>query len=279
MTRLIAEASSGMARKKQSRIGSPSDKTLTKGLQLLEALSACDGSRGISELAQEFSLTKSNVHRLLQTLYRCGYITREASTERYLLSSKLWQLSRRGRSFEALRSHVRPILQTLVEETNESTIFVVVEHENLVAVEQVQTSNPVRVVFFATAQSFPIDQVVMTGKGLTALQLIALANRPEAEARSALRKVQTQLKKDRSFVDRQLSALAIIRKSGSAVNRGEWVSGANAAAVPVFDSSHNLFGIISCFGPADRLTERKIGAVLKALAGSARELSERLSAR
>jgi IclR family transcriptional regulator, KDG regulon repressor len=257
---------------------SPGDKTLTKGLRLLEALSARDGSRGISELAQQLSLTKSNVHRLLQTLSRCGYVMREAGTERYLLSSKLWQVSRRGGTFDALRGLVRPVLQNLVEETDESGVFVVVEHDDLVVIDQVETANPVRVAFFSAGQSFPIDRIVMTGKGLTALQLIALANRPEADACVALRKVQAQLKKPKSFVDAQRAVLAAIRKDGSAINRGEWVPGVNAAAVAVDDSSRKLTGIISCFGPADRLTERKIAAILKALAIGAGDMARRMNA-
>lgn len=266
-----------MSSKKQDQSTSPGDKTLTKGLQLLEALSACEGSRGISELAHELSLTKSNVHRLLQTLRRCGYVTREAATERYLLSSKLWQVSRRGHSFDALRSLARPVLRNLVEETSESAVFVVVEHGDLIVIDQVETINPVRVVFFATGQSFPIDQVVMMGKGLTALQLIALANRPDPEVRVALRKVQAKLKKGKSFVDRTLSEVSATRKNGWAVNRGKWVAGVNAAAMPLHDASQNLLGIISCFGPAARLTERKIGRILKALERQASALSQRLS--
>ena len=275
--RMASERPNESAPRKPPQPASPGDKTLTKGLQLLEALSAREGSRGISELAQELSLTKSNVHRLLQTLSRCGYVTREASTERYLLSSKLWQVSRQGRSFDALQSLARPILRNLIEETNESVVFVVVEHDDLVVIDQVQTQNPIRVVFFSVGQAFPIDRVVMMGKGLTALQLIALASRPEAEARSALRKVQEQLKKTKSFVDDRLAELAAIRKNGCAVNRGAWVSGVNAVAVPVFDLSNNLIGVLSCFGPADRVTERSLARIQKTLARKAQELAKRIS--
>lgn len=279
MTRLISNRSNGITPKEPPNPPSPvGDKTLTKGLQLLETLSECEGSRGISELAQELSLTKSNVHRLLQTLSRCGYVTREASTERYVLSSKLWQVSRRGRPFDALRSLVRPILQKLVEETNESVVFAVVEHEELIVIDQVQTVNPVRVVFFSIGQSFPVDRVVMMGKGLTALQLIALANRPKTEARAVLRRVQQQLNKRKSFIDDQLSKLLAIRRNGYAINRGEWVAGANAVAMPILDLPHNLIGILSCFGPADRLTERSLSKIQRALSRTAEELLLQLRA-
>src|SRR5580698_4750005 len=107
----------------------PVDKTLTKGLQLLEAMAEGEQSRGISELALQLSLTKSNVHRLLQTLSKCGYVTRETGTDRYLLSTKLWRVSRRGRPYDALRRLARPVLRTLVDDTGESVLFCVIEND------------------------------------------------------------------------------------------------------------------------------------------------------
>ena len=227
-------------------------------------------------MARGLSLTKSNVHRLLQTLSKCGYVTREAGTERYLLSSKLWQMSHRGKPFEALRRLVTPVLQNLVEQTNESAVFVMIENDDLVLIDQVETKNPVRVVFFSVGQSFPIDCVVMPGRGLTALQLTALASRPQAEARLALRKVQRQLHKRGAFVDLQLTQLLAIRKNGYVFSRGEWVTGVNAVAVPISDLSQNLIGVLSCFGPADRVTEGRLGKIQKCLSFKAIELSRRL---
>lgn len=116
----------------------PGDKTLTKGLQLLEALSEQEGSGGVSELAQRLALTKSNVHRLLQTLIKCGYVARETSTDRYLLSSKLWRIARQGMPFAALQRLVRPLLRSMVEETDESAVFVVIENDDLVLIDQVE---------------------------------------------------------------------------------------------------------------------------------------------
>lgn len=251
------------------------DKTLTKGLQLLEALSECEGSRGISELALELSLTKSNVHRLLQTLIRCGYVTREAGTERYLLSSKLWRISRRGKPFDALRRLVRPVLRAVVEETSESAVFVAIENDELILIDQVETKNPVRV-FFSIGQSFQIDEVVMMGKSLTALQMVALATRPQMEVRQAIQKVRKQLQEGEAFVDLKLSELAEIRKNGFALSLGEWVTGVNAVAVPVADASGNLIGALSCFGPADRVADGSLKKIQKILALKARELSQRL---
>lgn len=248
------------------------DKTLTKGLALLAALAGGEGPRGISDLADQLSLTKSNVHRLLQTLMSCGFVAREAVTGRYLLSSKLWRIAQRSRPFDALRQTVRPVLRRLVEEIGESVLFAVVQEDEMIPIDQVETTNLLRV-YFTIGQPFPIDQVVLSGKCLTALQVVALAGRSEVEARRAATKVQKQLQKGAAFAEGELARIAGAQKSGFAVSLGEWVSGANAVAVPVKDASELVFGVLSCFGPADRLPETRLRQIQKTLAAAAQELS------
>ncbi|TIM67937.1 MAG: IclR family transcriptional regulator [Mesorhizobium sp.] len=50
------------------------DKAFIKGLRLLEALALSEQPRGVTDLAAELKLTKSNVHRLLTTLQTHGYV-------------------------------------------------------------------------------------------------------------------------------------------------------------------------------------------------------------
>jgi IclR family KDG regulon transcriptional repressor len=255
----------------------PVDKTLTKGLQLLEAMAEGEQSRGISELALQLSLTKSNVHRLLQTLSKCGYVTRETGTDRYLLSTKLWRISRRGRPYDALRRLARPVLRTLVDDTGESVLFCVIENDEMVPIDQVETQSPVRV-FFSVGQPFPIDRVIMEGKALTALQLVALASRPQMEARAAARRVQHQLGKSDASGDQVIATIQQVRRNGYSLSCGEWVSGANAVAVPIADTAEKLSGALSCFGPADRLPLAKLKKIQKVLSRGAQEIAKHLDA-
>jgi DNA-binding IclR family transcriptional regulator len=167
------------------------------------------------------------------------------------------------------------VLRDLVEETSESVLLCVLENDELVPIDQVETHYPVRV-FFSVGQSFPIDRVVMMGKALTALQLVALASRPQMEARLAIRKVEKQLQKSAGYVELELAKLAEVRKHGFAMSKGEWIDGANAVAVPVTDAARNLIGVLSCFGPADRLSDATLRKIQKMLALGAQELSRRL---
>ena len=251
------------------------DKTLTKGLLLLEALSGSEGSRGISDLAQDLSLTKSNVHRLLQTLIRCGYITKEQSTERYLLSSKLWRISHGSRPIEALRRLVRPVLRTLVQEVSESVGFFSFESDELVHIDQVETNSLVRV-FFDVGRSFRIDQILLTGNGLTALQTVALASLPDSEARRTVQSVQKQLRESASYVEQQMSAIKDVRKKGFALCLGGWVPDVSAIAVPVMAPSKQLIGVLTCFGPIERFTESTRMRIKATLQAKSKDLSRQI---
>jgi IclR family KDG regulon transcriptional repressor len=247
--------------KTKARTPTAVDKTLTKGLQIMEALSRSAGPRGISELAKELGLTKSNVHRLLQTLIVSGYVAKDEETERYLLSSKLWRLSRFGQPFGALREIVRPILRDAAEKTSDSVLFAAIDGDELLIVDQVETTNIVRV-YFSMGQTFRIDRPVAPGRGLTALQLVALAHLPPGG------------RSDRAAEGD--ARLAQIRKDGVGVSNGGWLKDVNAVVVPVFDKNDRFIGVLSCFGPASRLTEDKFPTVIKMLTQAARQIRQRL---
>jgi len=253
-----------------TRAARPVDKTLTKGLQLMEALSRSAGSRGISELAKELSLTKSNVHRLMQTLIASGYVRKDEATERYLLSSKLWRLSRLGQPLYGLREIVRPVLRVAVEKTSDSVLFAVVEGDEMLIVDHVETKSVVRV-YFSMGQVIRVDEPVVPGKGLTALQMVALAY-------LSFGRTSEGVSKKRAVVNPWVSdgRLVQIRKDGFGVSRGSWLKDVNAVVVPVFDIDQKFVGVLSCFGPESRLTESRFAPIARILAQLALQIRDRL---
>ena len=50
------------------------------------------GQIGISELSQRLGMSKTTVHRVVQTLKALGYVTQEVETERYRLTIRLFEL-------------------------------------------------------------------------------------------------------------------------------------------------------------------------------------------
>src|ERR1700742_3046150 len=50
------------------------------------------GQIGISELSQKLGMSKTTVHRVIQTLKALGYVTQEIETERCRLTIRLFEL-------------------------------------------------------------------------------------------------------------------------------------------------------------------------------------------
>jgi len=253
------------------------DKTLTKGLMLIESLCRSRQSRGVSDLASELSLTKSNVHRLLQTLVASGFVSREAGGDRYVLTSKLWRLSRAPRFHDALLALVHPLLSELVGETGETATFVIIEGNNVVTMDQVETSQTIRV-YYTIGDSQPLDQVLRGGRGISAIQQVAFAFRPDIDVRGALDRIRHELGGPPAYVDEQIARIEAVRRDGFALVKGEWMEGVNAVAAAVRGGAGDLVGIVISFGPAHRLTTDSLNKIRKSTCKMAARLSTRLSA-
>ena len=163
-------------------------------------------------------------------------------------------------------------MREAVEKTSDSVLFAAVEGDELLIVDQVETNNVVRV-YFSLGQVLRVDKPVIPGKGLTALQMVALAYLVPARKSAAQRKGQSDL----TFAaDVSEARLAQIRKDGFGVSRGGWLKEVNAIVLPVFDLNQNFIGVLSCFGPASRLTESKFATVARILAQAASKVRDRL---
>src|SRR3546814_2537753 len=92
------------------------EKTVVKAFSLIEALARGAPSRGISELGRELGLTKSNVHRLLDTLQSLGHVTR-SDNGTYALSFELWRIGMSVISRLDIKGIALPYLQKLAHET------------------------------------------------------------------------------------------------------------------------------------------------------------------
>ena len=119
------------------------DSTLSKGLQILEALAAGRGARGVSELSRDLGLTKSNVFRLLQTLTALGYV-RPTEDKRYQATLKTWQVGRGVVENFNLRELAAQEMQMLSAETGEAIYLAVAEGLGIVYIDKIESTQPIR---------------------------------------------------------------------------------------------------------------------------------------
>ncbi|NDW01892.1 IclR family transcriptional regulator [Salipiger sp. PrR002] len=108
------------------------DKTLIKGLALLEHVVMADGPVSISELSREVGLTKSNVHRTLTSLQSAGYLLFDPTLRRYYPSWKLPQLGAVARANFPFRRAILPFVEALSAELGESAHFALPSGDDVV---------------------------------------------------------------------------------------------------------------------------------------------------
>lgn len=242
------------------------DKTLVKGLAVLERLSFASEPVKLVDLAKDMKLTKSGVHRLLQTLMKLNYVEAHEGG-RYTASLKLWRVGAEIVSRIDARRVLQPFLSSLAEQSMETVHLAVYNRTHVVYIDKAEGSHAIRVTS-AIGTVAPIH-CVATGK-------IFLAHQPQ-EAVDALASQLTRFTaKTVTSIEQLNTELAQIRRDGFAINRGEWMEGVGGLAAPVWNAHGKLelaIGItvpLNRFGAAERRSLARM--VVRAAADGSRAL-------
>jgi DNA-binding IclR family transcriptional regulator len=240
------------------------EKTLVKGLQLIEVLARSDGPRGVTQLAGELSLTKSNVHRLLKTLQSQGYLSYIDSTSHYDLSLKLWELGSLVLSRLDIKKVAFPHLETLADRTRETVHLSIRDEREVVYIDKIDSPEPVRA-YSRLGGRAPV-YCVATGKAL-------LAFAPEAVIQSVIDTLVPFTPRTVTTGPALRAELEMIRVSEYAVNRGEWRATVGGAAAPVRDSSGAVVAAVGISGPLERFKPTRVRELMSAVLATASAIS------
>lgn len=245
------------------------DSTLSKGLAVLECLSAARNSIGVSDLSRQLGLTKSNTFRLLQTLRALGYVRHEAD-KTYSATLKTWQVGRSAVENLNLRPVAAPWLDYLSEQTGETIYLAVRNGLEVIYIDKRESLKAIRS-WNPIGGTAPLH-CVGTGKALLAADYAALRPRLPDVLHAYTDKTLTDL----AALDADMEA---VRLRGHAIDEGEFrpkiysygavitfPDGATAGAMGVSVPNINLEE-----GDSDR-----IGALVQHAATAVSEALERL---
>ena len=220
-----------------------------KALQVLEALAQSDRPRGVSDLARELGLSKSNVYRLLETLRAARYVSRADGGGSFELSLKMWHLGSRVTARLDVRTIAAPYLRELRDATQETARLTVLSDDQGICIEQAETRLPMRI-------QTPIGGSLLlycssTGKAMLAFQ-------PAEFVAEIARSMEKFTPATLAHAADLAAELEQIRRDGFALNRGERVAGVHGVAAPVTDSRGAVAAAIGISGPAERLNYRAL---------------------
>ena len=187
----------------------------------------------ISELARHLNVPKSGVFRLVKTFVRKHFLQSGEDSYEYELGSAIWELTGTvSGTRERLVEKASPYLRDLNKTTGLLVSLRVLENEQMVIVDRVEGSDPVKVIF-------PVGTHQPLNHGAPGKLLLAYhyaANSRAVDELISRRKI-TKLT-DRTLTDspRLEQELRKIRRLGYATSDGEAIRGTIGIAVPVWNS-------------------------------------------
>ena len=199
---------------------------------------------GISDIARAVDLPVSTVARLLGTLESLGAVVRIGDSPTYGIGRGIRDLADTGDTSESLVARARPVLAALVAQTHETCGLSVLEGNEVVYLDHVETANEVTLRDWTGAR-LPLH-VVSSG-------LVLLAAEP-ADAIAAYLDEQPARLTDHTVNQpaKITRRLANIRRDGYVWTTGEFDDGITSVAAPVLDAHGTTIAAIHCHGPSYR---------------------------
>jgi len=214
-------------------------------LQIIELLRVEPAMR-LSDVAAELGVANSTAHRLLAALAHRGFVEQQADTRLYAVGETLIDIGRSALLLSELQSRVRPLLEALNKEFDETIHLGIREGMSVRYLDAVESARAVRV-------------AARTGRRLNAhwssIGKILLAALTDDSVRRLYAAEQFEPGTVNSIdsLDRLLDELATTRAQGFAVNSGESEDDVASVAVPLHDRGGVVIAAVGCSAPRHRL--------------------------
>lgn len=239
-------------------------KTLEKGFRILELLGEKQPLR-VPEIVKLLDLNRTNVHRLLATMERLGYVEK-TEDQRVRLSYQLFKLGNTVPHSRKLDEVAKPAMNEIAELADE-TINLGVHHcYQVIYLDKVECRHSLR-----------LDHQIGETDPLycTALGKVLLCGFSDDELsdylKTAGRKAYTQ--HTRTGEKEIRDELELTRRRRYAMDLKELDENLHCLAAPVCDYHGTIIAAISISGPAMRLTRERMETLTAPLLNSAAEIS------
>lgn len=236
----------------------PEDSSTLRAFGVLELVARADGPLSLDELTQLCGLPKPSVFRILGLLQRGGLVQREPAAKRYCIGARMSKLALEVMMRSPQRARRHAILQQLVAEIGETCNLTMLDGNEVLYLDRVETSSPVRV-HLAAGSRVPLH--------CTASGKLFLSQLSERQVATLLGPGPYRRFTDNTIIDPEelQKALRRIRNEGIGTDVGEFLEGSVAVSVPVTDAQGRVCATVAVHGPAPRVTLRSCMDFLPAL--------------
>ena len=240
-----------------------------RAFTVLEALVRAERPPGLAELAAQARLPKPTLYRMLALLQSAELVMRAPGGRSYAPGPRLAALGRNVMLHSGLRAAGRAVLAGLVEELGETCNFTMLDGAEVVYVDRVESSWPLRMNLNAGSR-VPLH---CTASGKLLLALMAKAAREPLCARLPLKRYTPTTFTDRAKLAAELER---IRRAGHATDNEEYHAGLVCVAVPVLDAADRACAALAVQAPVSRMPLERALAHLPALRRAAASMAATL---
>lgn len=237
-------------------------------LTLMERMVEMDGPAGVTDLAKAVGVTKPRIYRHLRTLVTRGYVTQDASTEKYMLTPKLFHLGQAIAEKTEFIAEARRIMPNLRDQVSQTISIGQVEESGIRVLDILRHRSKFEI---STPPGTLLD-IHSSAQGKVALafgpdSLWGLVEKGD---------LKPWTDKTNLSIDRLRSEVAQVKEQGWAVAPEEALIGINALAAPVFEHSGALAGMITIVGSVQHLKPVPGPEFVEALMDATRRVSSNL---
>ena len=246
------------------------DSSTLRAFTVLELVAGAKTPPTLDELTRASGLPKPTVFRILGLLVRGGFIQREGQEKRYAVGHRMSALSFQVQVNSPVRAQRHAVLVRLVEEIGETCNFTMLDGNEVVYIDRVETNATVRL-HMHVGSRVPLH--------CTASGKLFLANMSRGEMRRLIGPGPYHRYTERTITSPAAleRRLVKIRSAGVGTDIGEYLEGSVCVAVPVRDSNGRIFATVAAHGPAPRMTLKKGHEFLPAMRAAAAAIAGTLS--
>jgi DNA-binding IclR family transcriptional regulator len=245
---------------------------LGRAFAILEEVARHREGIGLAELSKRVGLHNSTTFHLAKTMVSLGYIRQEKDSKRYRIGRPLFALAASALDEIEMVNVATPILEDLSRKTGESSHFAVRMGDAVVVIAR--TGGP---------GAFQLtDRVgVVRPAHCTALGKVILASLRDDQLERFLERAELKPSTEKSITEIPLLLREVeeIRRSGIAIDDGEFNVEVRCLAVPVKDFTGQIIGALGISCPVWRLSIQALRSRAKIVQAAADRLSAEFGAK
>ncbi len=246
-------------------------KSLEKSLKILECFTSSTPDLGIAQIAEMLSLSKSNVHNIVSTFEKLGYLEQDNESKKYRLGLKLLEYTFIINNNLSYQKAIYQIISDVANKTSCTTYFAIPKEDKIFYLNNAYPHSevpklPYRIIMGETAPY----HCTSLGKGM-------LAYFDDEKLKKVLALPRHKFTPN-TIIDENLlkDELIKIRQEGYARNNEEHELGIKCMSVPIIVRETEIIGAISISTAISNFDESRVSEYAKILTLAARELRDLL---